>query len=107
MGNNLQTIETPLLIVGCGPAALEIAKVVSGRVLPCLIVCPVDGPMETFPHPYETAVFASDTIPAAVVFIDGTFSDKATTPDAVDTSMLPDFTASAAAIPAAPPPART
>ncbi|MED5361121.1 MAG: hypothetical protein VX760_01095 [Actinomycetota bacterium] len=38
MGSNLQTIETPLLIVGCGPAALVIAKVVSGRGLPCLIV---------------------------------------------------------------------
>jgi hypothetical protein len=38
MGTNPQTIETPLLIVGPGPAALVIAKVVSGRGLPCLIV---------------------------------------------------------------------
>ena len=38
MGGNPQTIETPLLIVGSGPAALVIAKVVSGQGLPCLIV---------------------------------------------------------------------
>ena len=38
MTHNVQTIETPLLIVGRGPAALVIAEVVSGRGLPCLVV---------------------------------------------------------------------
>ena len=38
MGGNPQTLETPRRIVGPGPAALVIAKVVSGRGLPCLIV---------------------------------------------------------------------
>ncbi|MED6303747.1 MAG: FAD-dependent monooxygenase, partial [Actinomycetota bacterium] len=38
MTHNVQTIATPLLIVGRGPAALVIAKVVSGRGLPCLVV---------------------------------------------------------------------
>ncbi len=38
MEANSQTIEIPLLIVGSGPAALVIAKVVSGRGLPSLVV---------------------------------------------------------------------